>query len=403
MRAKSFPQTHCLDVIHSRPTIQPRFYLECIHIQQTRASKPLTICHSGSSDDQSPQSTANIDAENLFSEVLRGLGSSGEADRRPSDAPGPMDQDDILKEMQMGTWRLRTAISPPLQAIAAQYEGMWRTSLSGDLGLYPIPHHFKYWDSLDRDTPADELPVAFGHNRPMPDKESPQYPRLRVENRAYESSVFRKLHLEVAHRQDGLEVLHIVLYPRPKYDLPILSLDVVSSNGRIGFAIADPCPVSMNRVLPPWYQQGVLELQKDYKINTIMSNGGRELPEWGREILSPLCISMRPQNQEEVGAFLKYAIALGHFHMQIAAMASPVSSQSAGGSHNSNKRLEQIAAAHKRYCDKQLENTKTSKVLEKAFGEEVTRQYMEQVMFDWPGVEEANTRIYGGGDKDKSV
>jgi len=32
------------------------------------------------------------------------------------------------------------------------------------------------------------------------------YPRLRIENRCYQSRVFRKLHLEVAVRQDGLEV-----------------------------------------------------------------------------------------------------------------------------------------------------------------------------------------------------
>jgi hypothetical protein len=40
------------------------------------------------------------------------------------------------------------------------------------------------------------------------------YPRLMIENRVYSSRVFRKLHLEVAHRQDGLQVLHMVLFPR---------------------------------------------------------------------------------------------------------------------------------------------------------------------------------------------
>ncbi len=38
--------------------------------------------------------------------------------------------------------------------------------------------------------------------------------RAQIENRVYSSRVFRKLHLEVAVRQDGLQVLHIVLYPR---------------------------------------------------------------------------------------------------------------------------------------------------------------------------------------------
>jgi hypothetical protein len=40
------------------------------------------------------------------------------------------------------------------------------------------------------------------------------YPRLMIENRIYSSRVFRKLHLELAHRQDGLQVMHMVLFPR---------------------------------------------------------------------------------------------------------------------------------------------------------------------------------------------
>jgi hypothetical protein len=40
------------------------------------------------------------------------------------------------------------------------------------------------------------------------------YPRLLIENRIYSSRVFRKLHLEVAVRQDGLQVLHMVFFPR---------------------------------------------------------------------------------------------------------------------------------------------------------------------------------------------
>ena len=49
---------------------------------------------------------------------------------------------------------------------------------------------------------------------PDPQKGEEGYPRLMVENRMYSSRVFRKLHLEVAWRQDGLQVMHGVLYPR---------------------------------------------------------------------------------------------------------------------------------------------------------------------------------------------
>ena len=41
---------------------------------------------------------------------------------------------------------------------------------------------------------------------PDPEKGAPGYPRLLIENRAYATKAFRKLHLELAHRQDGLQV-----------------------------------------------------------------------------------------------------------------------------------------------------------------------------------------------------
>lgn len=52
-------------------------------------------------------------------------------------------------------------------------------------------------------------------------------------------------------------MLHCVLYPRLEYDLPILSFDMVGSegSGRVSLAIADPCPASMDRWLPQVYVQ----------------------------------------------------------------------------------------------------------------------------------------------------
>ena len=48
------------------------------------------------------------------------------------------------------------------------------------------------------------------------------------------------------------------MYPRPDFDLPILSLDLVAGEGgRVPLAIIDPCPVSRSLQLPPHYLQGV--------------------------------------------------------------------------------------------------------------------------------------------------
>ena len=63
--------------------------------------------------------------------------------------------------------------------------------------------------------------------------------------------------------------------------------------------------------------------------------------------------------------------------MQVGRIASPVATSVA-------QRTAQIAAAQARYCAKNLENDKTRRVLEKAFGAEAAERYMREIMFDCP-------------------
>lgn len=106
---------------------------------------------------------------------------------------------------------------------------------------------FEFLDSTDPNREKGILHYIKG----APAKGDPSYPRLLVENRVYSSRVFRKLHLELATRQDGLEVFHCVMYPRLEFDLPILSMDMVAGEGgRVSLAIIDPCPVSWDRSIP---------------------------------------------------------------------------------------------------------------------------------------------------------
>ncbi len=70
-------------------------------------------------------------------------------------------------------------------------------------------------------------------------------------------NLFRKLHMELLHRQDGFEVLHCVMFPRLEFDLPILGMDMVGAKGRVSLAVIDPSPVAMDRTLPPVYAQGI--------------------------------------------------------------------------------------------------------------------------------------------------
>lgn len=44
----------------------------------------------------------------------------------------------------------------------------------------------------------------------------------------------------------------------------------------------------------------------------------RALPEWGRAVLSDLCIMMTPAGEAELTALVKYCIALAHAYLEVA-------------------------------------------------------------------------------------
>lgn len=117
-----------------------------------------------------------------------------------------------------------------------------------------------------------------------------------------------------------------------------------------------------------WYADAVRDLQSTYKTP-------RSLPQWGREIFSDVCVAVRPTSPEEVASFITYAAALTRLHMQVAKLQQPM--LVARG-----PRLKEIHACHKRFCDMQLKNDKTKRVLEAAFSAEFADSYMKEVMFD---------------------
>lgn len=55
------------------------------------------------------------------------------------------------------------------------------------------------------------------------------------------------------HSLCAVQVVHCVMYPRTDYDLPILSFDMVGNAGRVSLVCIDPCPVALDRSLPPLY------------------------------------------------------------------------------------------------------------------------------------------------------
>lgn len=317
-----------------------------------------------------PTAEELAEAERMLQDFIDGLGASGVETMRPEDLDLPEGRFTWAEAVQiMGTsgWRLNDKLCPAIQELVTQVEGCWRGVLPEDqLKLYQLPERFRYLDSIDPEG-SDEFSYRSMED---PDKGEPGYPRLQLENRAYSSRAFRKLHIEVATRQDGLQVFHCVMFPRLEFDLPILSMDLVAMGGKVSLAIVDPCPLTPDLQLPPFYANPVSELQGKYDLES-----NRGVPDWGKAIFSPLCVIMRPESSEDLGRFLKYTLALTQLHVQIAKIAHPVSPAQ-------RRRLSMLHAGHRRYCDKQLENDKTRRVLEAAFGAEIGEAYMKEVMFD---------------------
>lgn len=191
--------------------------------------------------------------------------------------------------------------------------------------------------------------------------------KLIIENKCYQTPQFRKLHLELAQVGKNLDILHCVMFPRPEYALPMFGSDIVGGRGQISAAIADLSPLNQQRVLPEAYCQALAKLPHR------QFSQPRELPDWA-DIFSEFCFFIRPEDTQEEEWFLERVTGFLTVHCQIATASQPVTPQEQA----------EIVAAQNYYCNKQQQNDKTRRVLEKAFGTEWAERYMTTVLFDNP-------------------
>ncbi|WP_218080234.1 phycocyanobilin:ferredoxin oxidoreductase [Anthocerotibacter panamensis] len=225
---------------------------------------------------------------------------------------------------------------PLIQRLAQAIEDTWQAHL--DLEPYTLPEDLGYVEGrLEGE-------------------------RLVIENRCYQSRVFRKLHLELARVGSILDILHCVMFPRPEYLLPMFGTDLVGGRGQISAAIVDLSPVI---ALPQAYRQGMASALAQSTFHQ-----RRELPAWGH-IFSEHCLFVRPADVQEEEQFLAVAMAYLDLHCRLAQAAIPVPEQA-----------DAILAGQRTYCTQQQQNDKTRRVLEKAFGEPWAERYMTTVLFD---------------------
>jgi phycocyanobilin:ferredoxin oxidoreductase len=236
---------------------------------------------------------------------------------------------------------LRDQQHPLIRQLADRIESTWQEHLQ--LSPYQIPHDLGYVEgSLEGE-------------------------RLVIENRCHQTPQFRKIHLELAQVGKNLDILHCVMFPNPDYDLPIFGADIVCGRGVISAAIVDLSPVNRDRSLPVSYQRALFELP------AVNFSQVRDLPAWG-DIFSDYCLFIRPTDAAEEADFLDYVLSMLTIHCQVAS-----NSQAA----TSLPEIATILAGQKYYCDRQQQNDKTRRVLEKSFGTEWADRYMTTMLFDY--------------------
>lgn len=190
---------------------------------------------------------------------------------------------------------------------------------------------------------------------------------LFIRNELFQCRGLRKLHLETARLGAGLQILHCVLFPDPRYDLPVFGADIVAGPAGVSAAIVDLSPVRDS--LPEAIAAGLAALPSGAYSQQ------RDLPGWG-SIFSPFVRFVRPTSPEEEAAFLD---EVGGFLTVLAAAVGAAEAQPSDHAATVDRWQGQL-----RYCKQQKQNDKTRRVLEKAFNPAWADRYIEDLLFDDP-------------------
>lgn len=190
---------------------------------------------------------------------------------------------------------------------------------------------------------------------------------LFIRNELRQCLGLRKLHLETARLGAGLQILHCVLFPDPRFDLPVFGADIVAGPAGVSAAIVDLSPVS--GCLP----EGIATALASRTPRPYSQP--RELPPWG-EIFSPYVRFVRPASPEEECWFVDEVAGVLHVLADAIKATSP---QAVDHPATVSRWHGQL-----RYCKQQKQNDKTRRVLEKAFNPEWANRYIEELLFDDP-------------------
>jgi phycocyanobilin:ferredoxin oxidoreductase len=177
----------------------------------------------------------------------------------------------------------------------------------------------------------------------------------------------RKLHLETARLGAGLQILHCVFFPDPRFDLPVFGADIVAGPAGVSAAIVDLSPVTAE--LPAAVSRALSQRPRRHYAQE------RELPAWGT-IFSPFVRFVRPTCLTEEQTFVDEVGDVLAVLAEAVAAAEPQAPDDPATVERWEGQL--------RYCRQQKRNDKTRRVLEKAFNPAWADRYIEELLFDDP-------------------
>ena len=186
-----------------------------------------------------------------------------------------------------------------------------------------------------------------------------------IKNELHICKGLRKIHLEVAKLDSGLEILHCVFFPDPRYDLPIFGADVVVCSTAVSAAIVDLSPVAPDLPL------SILKYLQKLPSNKFTHE--RELPSWG-SIFSDYVKFVRPVSKAEEDAFLSVVDSYLKALIESVLTTKP---EQEYGTNTLKRKQSQID-----YCYHQKLNDKTRGALIRAFNEEWADRYINEILFD---------------------
>jgi phycocyanobilin:ferredoxin oxidoreductase len=190
---------------------------------------------------------------------------------------------------------------------------------------------------------------------------------LFIRNELAAARGLRKLHLETARLGAGLQILHCVFFPDPRFDLPVFGADVVASPAGVSAAIADLSPT---RERLPAAIGAALASRPCFAFRQ-----RRELPPWG-SIFSPHVCFIRPDGIDEEQGFIDWVDTLLDVLSEAIAAGVPDPAEAPATVERWHGQLG--------YCRQQKRNDKTRRVLEKAFNPAWADRYIEDLLFDDP-------------------